>query len=119
MSDITFREFMNVSKQQLVKAAAKPPVLRQKHQLTKYINFTLNDGSVINLRPKHSILTCWTYHGTKSELSSFIVIVEDNKLIECINNIDKSKAPSWLKKHTSSFPSIFDENLIKSAVEEL
>jgi hypothetical protein len=98
---ISFKQFLEESKQQLLRAADAAPIHSKKYYATKYSNFRLGE-TVISIRPRYQIIVEWQYQDMLNPQPINIqVIQQNNDIVEIpLSNTDPKKLVRWLNNNT-------------------
>jgi hypothetical protein len=109
MSKITFKEYIDLSKKQLIEAASAIPVMRKQYQMVRYqtLNLQINEETKpVNLRPSHVIVVDWLFEDANKPTPTTFRLLNEPEFGHsplAITN-DSAKLVKWLAKNTKEIP---------------
>jgi hypothetical protein len=106
MSDkLTFKAFLQQSKEQLVEASKATPTAELEYTVRKYCKLPLLEGAdkvSVSLKPKHRVFVKWLYENIDEP--TMVSIRVDNNEVDVSNKYQLTWKPekiySWLDKNT-------------------
>lgn len=96
---LSFKQFLEESKQQLLKAANAAPVHGKRYHALKYSSFQIGE-TVLHIRPRYQLIVEWQYQDlTNPHPISVQMITPKQSAKIALSEDEQVKLVRWLKRN--------------------